>query len=225
MDDNLDVNTLGRGLHVAHLNVRSLLGKGKADLIRHQIAESKIDVFTISESWLNKQIPDQQIEIPGYTVARLDREWGGQAGGEPKKGGGLACFIKQGIKFSESRLKDRNISNKNLEMQWVQLEIPNIRPLVIVNIYRPPQGDYKECCTLLLEAFNAVDLKDNTDLFLLGDFNIDWDDKKNLSTKELLFTTGALGLKQLVGEPTRFSFRDGVGKRSKLISFFQIRIS
>ena len=220
MDDTIEVNTLGKGLHFAHLNVRSLLGKGKADMVRHQIASSNIDVFTVSETWLNAAIPNQQISIPNYMSVRLDRSWGGREGGDPKRGGGLVSYIKQGIKFSDSKHKDLNVSRADLEMQWVQLEIPNVRPIVIVNVYRPPQGDYKKGCSLLLDAFNAADLKDNTDIFLLGDFNINLNDKKDIGTKELLFTTKALGLNQLVEEDTRFFFREGEGKCTRIDLIF-----
>ena len=41
---------LGKGLHLAHLNVRSLLGGHKGDLLRSQISKSDLDVFTISET-------------------------------------------------------------------------------------------------------------------------------------------------------------------------------
>ena len=43
---------------------------------------------------------------------------------------------------------------------------------MVVNVYRPPQGDYKDCCTMISEAFSRANLKNNTETYLLGDFNI-----------------------------------------------------
>ena len=95
-------------------------------------------------------------------------------------------------------------------MMWVKLYFDNVRPIVIVNVYRPPQGSYVKGCELISEAFYRADLKDNTDIFMLGDFNINYGDKTSPAYKELDFTTKSLGLKQLVSSATRLAFRDGI---------------
>ena len=107
-----DLN-LGKGLHIAHLNVRSLIGGHKFDTLRYQIRTCGIQVFTISESWLSKAIPDKTIEIVGFNLVRADRSWNEGGGGvtqEPKRGGGLVCYVKNGIKYSDSKLKHLNAS-------------------------------------------------------------------------------------------------------------------
>ena len=71
-------------------------------------------------------------------------------------------------------------------MQWISIDLKNVRPLVIINVYRPPNGDYKKACTNISEAFLQADFEDNTELYLLGDFNIDFDDKKTPAFKESL---------------------------------------
>ena len=45
-------------------------------------------------------------------------------------------------------------------MQWVMLVLPNVRPIVIVNVHRPPQGDYKKGCPLIMDAFLEAEPKD-----------------------------------------------------------------
>ena len=60
-------NKWGKGLHLAHLNVRSLLGKNKADLVKKQIGDSDIDVFTLSETWLTQAIPNTLVDIKKTT--------------------------------------------------------------------------------------------------------------------------------------------------------------
>ena len=55
---------------------------------------------------------------------------------------------------------------------------------------------------------------------MLGDFYIDLNNKKAPDVKELLFTTKALGLKQMVEEATRVSICDGAAKKSKLDLIF-----
>ena len=71
--------------------------------------------------------------------------------------------------FSETKYCKMNLSCKDLEMQWLSVTPNNVRPILVVNVYRPPQGDYKKCCELLIDAFNRADLKDNTEIYILGD--------------------------------------------------------
>ena len=91
MDHVRDDLMPGKGLHIAHLNVRSLLGGHNFDALKHQIRTSGIQIFTISESWLCEYIPDKTIEIEGFNSVRADRTWKDGEGGDmqdPKKGGG-----------------------------------------------------------------------------------------------------------------------------------------
>ena len=114
----------GRGIHLAHLNVRSMMGGHKLDILKLQIENSNIEIFTLSETWLNTSVPDKVIELPSYNTCRLDRSWG--ARGLPnltKKGGGLLVYIKKGLEFSDSQFADLNVSSKDLEMQWISLRL------------------------------------------------------------------------------------------------------
>ena len=202
---------LGKGLHIAHLNVRSMFGGHKFDLLKQQIKDSGIDIFTLSETWLGTSVPSNVLEVKGFDIVRLDRTWGAAEGNTlPKRGGGLACYVNKDLKYSESRYSHLNASNQNIEMLWLSVSIPNVQPIVVVTVYRPPQGKYKICCDTMSEAFERANLKDNTDIFVLGDFNIDYSKKQAPSTKELDFMTRSLGLREIVKTPTRVSFHEGV---------------
>ena len=91
---------------------------------------------------------------------------------------------------------------------------------MIVNIYRPPQGKYKAFCSTITDSFFKANLKDNTEIYLLGDFNINFAEKKSLEFKELDFTMKALGLRQFVNEPTRSYFKNGMLRESTLDLIF-----
>ena len=204
-----------KGFHLAHLNVRSLFGGHKFDTLKMQIESSEADIFSLSETWLTNAIPDKLLDTPSYNVCRLDRAWRSNPNSlESKRGGGLACFIKKGIRYSETKYSSLNISSPDLEMQWVSISLDKVRPIIIINIYRPPQGNCEKGCELILDSFTRANYKDNTEFFLLGDFNVDYADSKSKNFKELNFTTKSLGLKQLVNFPTRTSFRNGVIKES-----------
>ena len=213
---------VGKGLNIAHLNVRSIMGGHKFEMVRNQIEKSNIDVFTISESWLSKAVPDRVIECMNYNVVRLDRGWSetGNDNALPKRGGGLLNFIRSDLKYSDTKYEQLNVSCKDIEMLWVALEIKNMRSIVVVTIYRPPQGDSKRCNKLLNEAFEKANLKDNAEIFLLGDFNINYRDKKASRTKELEFTARSLGLSQIIKADTRISRRNDVMNGSQLDLIF-----
>ena len=84
--------------------------------------------------------------------------------------------------MSEFRYSHLNQSNKDLEMEWIMLDIKNMRKvlMVLINVYIPPQGSYKTACKQLLDAIKGADLKENAEIFLLGDFNINLKDNKYL---------------------------------------------
>ena len=73
---------------------------------------------------------------------------------------------------------------------------------MIGNIYRPPQGNIDSFIEILEENIENIDL-DRIELFLMGDFNIDWSDKNNPNCKKLLELTKSLGLRQLIRDVTR----------------------
>ena len=62
--------------------------------------------------------------LPGYNIERNDRTWeNGQ--NQIKKGGGVACFIKQKYTYLREN-DDLNISTIDLERLWLTILIPNM---------------------------------------------------------------------------------------------------
>ena len=61
-----------RGLKIAHLNIRSLVHK--TDSLRLEGIDSKtVDILTLSETWLDGNICDTEINLPGFVCVRQDR--------------------------------------------------------------------------------------------------------------------------------------------------------
>lgn len=75
-----------RGLHILHLNVRSLLPKMKE--IRDITQRLKPAVFCFTKTWLDRPVPDPEVEIKNYTCVRRGRN---------RQGGGVAMYIRNGI--------------------------------------------------------------------------------------------------------------------------------
>ena len=73
---------VGRGIHLIHLNVNSLLPK--IDEVRKIAKCSNASVLGITETKLDQSIHNEEISIDGYNLIRKDRN---------RHGGGVACFV------------------------------------------------------------------------------------------------------------------------------------
>ena len=193
----------GKGIHLIHMNVRSLGDIKKTDSLKLQIGRSKAHIIGISETWLNEAIPSSLMNVKGYNLSRVDRAWGkGNLG--MKKGGGVAIYWRDSLKVSDQKYAKFNLSNKDGEVQWLSLKQDNVRPILILNVYRPPQGDCKSFCKNIQDKIQEANLKDNTEMYIMGDFNVDYLDKRSKDFTELNTSMKSLGLKQIISSPTRY---------------------
>ena len=80
--------------------------------------------------------------------------------------------------------------------------------ILIGNLYRPPQGDVDQFIQYLEKVFDDIET-DNIELFIMGDFNIDFLDKKDPKCKKLMELIKPLGLRQIIKEPTRLTINRG----------------
>ena len=83
-------------IKIAHLNIRSLKNREHLILAKETVISNKIDIFTISESWLDSSVSDAEVEFPGHILHRLDRV--------NKHGGGVCAFVRQ--EYRAERLSD-----------------------------------------------------------------------------------------------------------------------
>ncbi len=88
-------------LRVSHLNIRSLIslssvGTHPADqryikmdeIYLKQVPKFKTQIITLSETWLDKSVPDSDIILEGYTIFRHDRN---------RAGGGVAIYVTENL--------------------------------------------------------------------------------------------------------------------------------
>ena len=147
----------GKGIHMVHMNVRSLGDIKKIDSLKVQIGNSKAHIVGISETWLNAAIPTNLLKVNNYNISRLDRGWGND-GTEAKRGGGVAVYWNNSLQISEHKYARFNQSTKDSEVQWLSLNQDNIRPILILNVYRPPQGDCKKNCKYIQDSIQEANL-------------------------------------------------------------------
>ena len=142
-----------KGLHFGCLNIKSILPK--IEQLRSLIINSNISVLEITETKLDNNVNNEEVEIDGYNLIRSDRH---------RKGRGIACYIKTSISFNYHQKLSENFENI-----LIDILLPKSTPIALGIIYRPPDQ------SSFIDDFNIA-LKDlasqGNKTYFLGDFNI-----------------------------------------------------
>ncbi|MEW8545693.1 MAG: endonuclease/exonuclease/phosphatase family protein [Candidatus Thiodiazotropha sp.] len=142
------------------------------------------DILGICETFLERNISDNQVAIDGYELIRKDR-----ADTKNKTGGGLVLYFRNSIRYK--RRSDFEISN--IETLWAEIELQNAKPFLLCTVYRPPNS-LNEWIDLFEEELSKAQTS-GLELLLMGDFNIDL---KSHNNKKWLKLTNLFDLIQLV---------------------------
>ena len=199
MDTITDLSALGatKGLKIVHLNVRSIIKK--VDQLRLYLTDSNIDIVTISESWLKSYAHSNLVSIPGFELLRQDRAAQVKSN---KRGGGLLTYMNCKYSSLYEPLNDLDASNEFIEAQWVLIHRPHCKNIVTCNVYRPPKGDLQKAVKYLDDCLKTVNLG-KVDMFMLGDFNVNYQNKSSPDYKKLNFFAQSNGLTQHIMNTTR----------------------
>ena len=156
----------------------------------------KIDILTISETWLNSTVTNSEIAIEDYKIYRLDRLH--------KRGGGICAYIKKNLKASV--LKELSqISESSFHQLWINIQSKKNRSITICVTYRPP-----DCALNCFEDhfkpnyIQVLTTRMNQPIFVLGDLNCnmlhDGPDRK-----ALVEVSTELNLQQIIKNPTKIT--------------------
>ena len=187
---------MNKGLKIVFWNVRSLYNK--IDTIRLEIENIKPDILNINETWLHDDIDDEFVSIKDYTLIRSDRMT--IEAGLVKRGGGLCTYVKNGLVCED--IRDRIISNKDIERHLMKYTLPYTRPIYVLNVYRPPTGDIDTFINSLKQILEEY-RNQRCDIFIGGDLNIDMKHINSHDTKKLGKFLKLNQLKQKIDKVTR----------------------
>ena len=190
-------------IKLCHLNTQSLVSN--FDTLKLHIINENLDLFTFSESWFNHNIPDNMFSICGYRLYRLyrlDRAWTDINGQTYKRGGGVGLYVKNSYIVNDS-ISTLNISETHVECIWIQVMLPNRRNLIVGSLNRPPDGSMDDFIRYLTDTIDIIKKNYHGEIYLLGDFNINYLDQNDNSTKRLKEFEQSTGLSQLIKDPTR----------------------
>ena len=109
------------GLRIANLNCRSLLSV--ADEVFDLLTQNHIDVFAVTETWLDSSISDCEIfpYSSSVSIVRRDRN---------RHGGRVAFLLSPGVKFV---VRD-DLSDGQIESVWLEL-FPGTKRNMLICLY------------------------------------------------------------------------------------------
>ena len=114
-----------------------------------------------------------------------------------------STYIRDGLDFKVNTITDLNNSTKDLEIQNIELLFKNQKNVLVINLYRPPQGNVENFVNAIDIALQNIDLT-KKDVIILGDFNVDFLEKSDKDTKNVNRLIHDYGLTKLINTPTRY---------------------
>ena len=183
--DDCRIGTLIKNnLSFVHYNIQSLFPK--FDLIQNEFKE--FDIIALSETWLDQTIQDDDICIDSYSMYRRDRQ--------TDRYGGLILYVSD--RFISKRRHDLEVPD--VESIWIEIFVKS-KPFLFGTFYRPPNSTVDT----IDKIETSLDLATDTgiqDIFITGDFNIDYIKSSNERFKNIV---KSYSLTQLVNEPTHYT--------------------
>jgi exonuclease III len=185
--DNDIFNCLSKkGFHCIHINARSL--PPKMSELKVIASKTKVSIIAISESWLDDSVTNCEIDIPGFSVIRNDRN---------REGGGVCIYVKSSLAFNlRSDLHD-----PKLESLWVEILLPMCKPIIIGACYRSQTHTETDFINRLEHILTK--LPSDSDVIVLGDTNICKIRDAKYEYKIYENMLHMAGFKQLISTPTR----------------------
>ena len=186
-------NKRTNNIKIGHLNVCSHKNRDHFLLVKDTILQNEFDVLTLSETWLNSSITNLELEIPGYNFYRIDRN--------TKTGGGVGVYVLQTYKV---KVLDNlsNVSDNGLHQLWMNLQVRNLKSIIICTIYRPPDSPFTCFDTDLTPSLITASLQ-NKPIYILGDGNYNTLDPDCREAIALANFCECFNLSQVVSKPTR----------------------
>ena len=189
-----------KGLKLIHLNCRSILNK--IDEISYTFGD--IDILACTETWLYRSIPDHMVAIPSMHLFRHDRDNASMDGNVKTRGGGVACYISTNLKINVNTVPIHSHISVNIEILTLKCVYIFGKTIHIMIVYRPPNRSCQELFNTLTSYIEDGVLTES-DLYICGDFNIDYLQRSNPKTKTLITFLRSPGLKQHIQTATRLT--------------------
>lgn len=186
-----NIDTYYQPFTILQVNVQCM--RNKITELEQVCDSKKVDAVCVSEHWLAKQeielyVPQEY--LPASFFCRSS-----------KKNGGVGIFLKRGITFVPIDFSEFN-EELDFEICGINLSEHNV---IIVSIYRSPQGNINNFLEKFELAMKTKVLKKGISVVICGDFNIEFLSIQSHSSQVFSNLLKSLNLKATVRTPTHFN--------------------
>ena len=176
-------------LSILYFNARSILPK--IDILRAEAATRKPLVICIVESWLSHDISDDELNINGYQIHRLDRN---------RHGGGVLVYTHISLLY-----KYLPAGHSELELMSISISSPHSPGNHCISVlYRPPSSTVS-FFDHLSSSLHKLSPHSFSSFVLIGDFNINFCTSDHPYFCKLNTILQYFSLTQVVQTPTHFN--------------------
>lgn len=189
-------------------NINGLYTKSKPykiPMIRDIAIDKSASIISLTESHLNPDVRDAEIEIEGYQAFRTERE-------NEISRGGIIVYIKDGVENQVKIIASGSINF--IEYQILYLKKIN---LLLITVYRSPQSDGNSFSNVMSKISETIKQYEDkcTSILMNGDFNLPhiiWDhgeisssENNRLNHRTLKNFAEKHALVQKIDKPTRLN--------------------
>ena len=193
-----------KGFKIVHVNTRSI--SKKIELLNQLYNES--DILCCSETWLDNRVPDSLVNIDGMKIFRNDRIVDIIDYNVHIIGGGVCIYVAQKWADFTQCVSDRSYVTKDFEIVALTINKPNLKKMFVACIYKPPRGKVENLIKFISPQIDKYQ-KENHEIWILGDFNIDLLKRDNTMTVALNCFIKKSGLETIIKTVTRPNVKGG----------------
>ena len=161
------------GLKTLVINFQSL--KNKILAFRHMVSGEQSDIIIGTETWLNKDITNAELDLGEYEIFRKDRV--------NRKGGGVLLAVKKDLKSEEIKVSNRD----DTETVYCKIKLNN-NTLIGGSVYRPTNSNADVSHKIAQKLHEIHNQNKNALFWIAGDFNnpeVDWDTNSSHCTNPI----------------------------------------
>ena len=167
-------NKIKTGLTLFYTHMQSVFSYNKRDDLYMHILEHKYDIVGLSETWANDNISDSELNSPGYSLYRKDRN-----NKFKSKGGGVALYINENLLSRHEVLPDTEC-----EAVWAKISLSKNSHLLVSICYRSPSSITEEN----MQLTTVIETAANNCALVFEDFNyrsIDWENLMPITVADI----------------------------------------